>query len=290
MMTRQLLSITVVLLSVAPLTAQAERITIRMAPAPGQTFRARASQQMTMTGEPETAADAPARAPATIVINITTDVTSTIGLPNEQHQYEARITADTGVLTMTVNGQPASLPSALTSPTAAQSVTMTYTADGVFVGMAGLPDSPAIASAQALLGAAIGTGPLVLAVGETTTRPINVGVPMPMAGATASVTAALTGTFTLTSLNTVDGRRIAHLTTETSGSLSQPLPALAAGTVVMELQATGHGSMDVDLDRGIAIVSETVTTLEGVMKPPAGSGAPAIHIHGTVTIGHTLID
>jgi hypothetical protein len=77
----------VALLVVAPVrAAQPERITVRMTPAPNQTFHTRTSQEISMEMSPDpTAATSDVNATMTIAMGQTV----TIGAPNEQGRYDA---------------------------------------------------------------------------------------------------------------------------------------------------------------------------------------------------------
>jgi hypothetical protein len=99
-MTRWLLAIASLLL--AP---QAERITVRMAPAPNQVVRMRASQEVTLTGEPEGPPGSTPAIPSMAIATISNlDYTMTVGIPNEQGRYDARIVCDSAEATMTRTG------------------------------------------------------------------------------------------------------------------------------------------------------------------------------------------
>ena len=271
-------------LVVAP---QAERITIRVAPSPNQVVRMRASQEVTMTGEPEDAAGGtPATPGMAMAMTSSFDYTMTVGQPNEQGRYEARIVCDSADATMTLNGQAMPIP---LSQTAGAVFTIVYDADGRSVDIAGGSEAGATWSVRQFLQGVLGESTtLTLAVGETVTRPMTLSIPIPgPASLSSDVTVA--AAYTLQSVTSVGGARIAHLTTSSAATFTPK--SAGASPVTMGMKMSGEGTADMNLDLGLSTASVQVMTIDGVMTP--GSSGPAlssIRMRGTVKTSSRIID
>jgi hypothetical protein len=110
------------------------------------------------------------------------------------------------------------------------------------------------------------------------------GAVAPMTGATK---------YTLTSLSYDGVDRIAHLTTTLSGQMNQApgTPGDEAAGPGFGMKMSGEGTMEVNLDRGFAQVSEQVITLDALMpsRAMAGVTTPPMRMHGTVKLSSTAV-
>jgi hypothetical protein len=281
----------VALMVVAPVrAAQPERIIVRMTPTPNQTIHTRATQETTMEIEPDATAPASLPMPAmNLVMTMTMGHTMTVGAPNEQGHYEARITLEEMTGTTTMNGQPAPFPIAV-AKLAGQTITVTYDQEGKPVDVGGTSGlGAALEPMRQMMAGAFGAIPtMTLAIGETATAPLNLALPIPMAGGSMAVTGSTK--FTLTSLSYDGVDRIAHLTTTMAGQMNQTPDGGAAG-LGFEMKMTGEGTMDVNVDRGFAQASEQVVTIRTQMgsRAIAGVNTPPMQVHGTVKLSQTTV-
>ena len=278
---RSLVVASLLFLSASGASAQSERITVRLAPMPGQVFRMRASQQVAMNGEPDAAAaSGPAMPALAMSMTSTLEYTMTTSAANEQGRYEARIVCDSADTTMLINGQAMPVPF---GQTVGQVFTVAYDGSGTPVEITGGSEQGATATARQFLQGLFGqTKPLVLAIGETVTQPMNVALPMP---GPVDSTMTIEGRFTLQSVSSAGGDRIAHLTTTSTVAFTPSAPG--ASPTGMTMGMSGEGTMDVNIDRGFAIASEQAMTIDGLITP--GSAAPAMRMHGTVKTSNRVI-
>jgi len=92
----RILALASVVMSAPLVTAQTERITVRMAPSPNQTVRQHMTIAVAMTTDPDTLpAGAPAAAEQAFSMKTTMDVTSTVG-PTDGRGTQWKASADTG--------------------------------------------------------------------------------------------------------------------------------------------------------------------------------------------------
>ena len=284
----QFLAIATLVLPSALLTAQVERITIRMAPAPNQTLHMRTTMDMTMSvaSDPSAGRALPSL-PMTTNITTIAEHTSTVGPTDDQGHYEARVVCDNASFTATTNGQPAPMPSA--AQLIGQVVTFFYDDQGKVLDVAAdgaLPASMAAALKQMLTGALAAAPPMTLSVGESANVPAQLNMPMP--GGAAGIVMTMSGEtrYTLTSVTFDGADRIAHLKMAMTATMNQGSPAEGAGPIVaVEMRTTSEGTSDVNIDRGIVLHTEQRMTIDGSMRFDTSNAAmpamPAMLTHGT---------
>lgn len=281
----------VALMVVAPVrAAQPERITVRLTPTPNQTIHTKATQETTMDIEPDATAPSSLPIPTmSLVITMAMGHTVTVGAPNEQGRYEARMTLEEMTGTTTKNGQPAPFPIPSAKLTG-QVITITYDQEGKPMDVGGTSGlGAALEPMRQMLAGIFGAIPtMTLAVGETATAPLNLALPIPMAGGSMAMTGSTK--FTLTSLSYDGVERIAHLTTATAGQMNQA-PDGGAAALGFEMKMTGEGTMDVNIDRGFAEATEQVVTIGAQMGSRAigGVNTPPMQMHGTVKLSQTTV-
>lgn len=273
------------------LTAQVERITVRMAPAPNQTLHLRATQDMVMATEAEApAADARPIPPMNMRMHTVVDTTSTVGPTDHDGRYSATMTIDTISATATMNGREMPLPSA-TSEAVKPAITFSYDGEGKVIDIATASPpgaSAALDSAKQILTRAFATvAPLTLSVGESVTVPTALNLPLPTGG--PAIPLGITGEtrYTLTSVTFDGADRIAHLTLHTTGTMSPGSPsAVPAGSpFTFDMTTTGDGKTDVNVDRGSVLHAEQRSTIDGTLRSgPAGHEMPNMRMHATFTI------
>ncbi len=92
-MTFRLLALFSLLVPTTLVSAQSERVTVRMAPAPNQTLHLRTTQDMAMTTETSGDGSAPFPAMAVKLHNVV-DATSAVGPTDHDGHYTAKMTID----------------------------------------------------------------------------------------------------------------------------------------------------------------------------------------------------
>ena len=241
---------------------------------------------------PDTAADAPppvAFPKMNMAMTTLVAGTTTVGVPDEQGRYEARVAMDDVSTKMTMNGQPAPFslpPNALSG----QVVTFTYNRDGKMVDMAAPGMDAAVETIKKMITNVAGiTSPVTLAIGETSTLPMNFSLPVP-AGAAGSL--GMTGDvrITLVSITPEGADRIAHLTTTITSQMSGSRPdASTGGESGMTMQMSGDGTVDMNVDRGFTKSTQMQIAIATTMALPGKLGAsmPPMQMHGTMKISAT---
>lgn len=260
----------------------AERITIRLAPTPDQTFRTRLVEETNLTMEPADQAGAAAPRPPTRLSGTTAFVaTVVVGASDDAGRVEARMTYDEITADFGFNGGPqrAATPADLQG----RELTLVYDRDGRIVDVksnftANVADAfkPAIVN---IVGAA---APLTLAVGESVTRPTNMMLPLPGADRPGELT--YTTQFTLASVTVDGGERVAHLATTMTAQMNSPPVAASGANASTTMRIDGTGTIDVNVERGIVMKAEQTVTLDGMFGAAAAGGLPATRIRGTMTM------
>ena len=182
-MKRRFLAIPLLVVPAALFAAQAERLTIRMVPAPNQTLHVRTSMDMTMTMTPDLPADgARSMDPVTTSMITIAEHTTTVGPTDEHGHYGARVVCDSVSQTTTIDGKPLPMPSATTDQLVGQVITFSYDDQGKMLDVAseGGPDPKFAGSLKQMLTSALAAAPpITLSVGESVTVPMQMNLPIP---------------------------------------------------------------------------------------------------------------
>ena len=288
----------------ALLSAQVDRITIRMIPAPNQTLHVRTLMETTMNAvtDPSSGRSLPIP-PMSTNIKTVTDSTSTVGPTDAQGHYQARVVFDTASYTAMLNGQPMpangqAVPGSPPAELIGAAMTFSYDDQGKVVDVAmdaAMPASLAGPLKQMLTAAMGAAPPMTLSVGESITVPARLDLPNPAAPNTLAMQMTGETRYTLTSVTFDGADRIAHLKSATTGVVNQASPAASAGPrFTFEIRTSSEGTSDVNIDRGIVLHTEQRMTIDGAMRisaPPHVTPAPPIPpmlIHGTMRISSDL--
>jgi hypothetical protein len=268
---------------------QAERITVRLAPAPNQTLHLRTTQDTEMTTEMDSAAGS---APTTVNIHNVVDTTSAIGPTGNDGRYSARMTIDTISATAAMNGRELPLPS-LATDAAKPVITFSYDENGKVTDVSA-GDTAGVAgdAAKRILMRAFATvAPMTLSVGESVTLPTALNLPLPGGGPALPMGIEGETRYTLTSVTFEGADRIAHLTSHTTSTMSQePSSAPTGPPVAFDMTMTGDGKSDVNVDRGIVLHAEQQGTFDASMRGPStNQKMPRVRMHGTFTIVSDLV-
>jgi hypothetical protein len=297
-MTTRILAVASLLVPTALLTAQTDRITVRMSPAPNQTLHQRTTQVIAMTTEPEpNGTSTPPAAPRTINMALTLETTSTVGAMDSQGHYQTRVVCESASTTATLNGRPMPIPPLATEKIVGQAFTFSYDDQGkvIDVDADGALAGTAVAPLKQMLTSVLPTAaPITLSVGETVTVPAQFTLPLSSTGpggTGSAITMTVERGYTLTSIAFEGAERIAHLATKMIGAMNG-LPAVGAGpgpTMAVDTRVTSEGTSDVNVDRGIVLHNEQRVSIDTLTGAEASAGRPNIRMHGTITITTDLV-
>ena len=276
-----MLALLVVPLSVG---AQVERITIRLAPSPNQSFHTRMLQEINVDVEPAEGASTAPIPPTRLELTMRLVSSMAVGAADDQGRLDVRMTYDEAKMDATLNGQPAPFPDML-GALEGRELTLTYDRDGRVLDLRSDTPSSIVDAIKPMMPGLLGAGGLMeLAVGETVTRPIAVPLPIPGAGTGGGLKTEMR--YTLRSISEDAGARIAHLTTALAGDM-QP-PATAGAPMAIGFHIAGEGTLDVDLERGIIRAGEQRMTMDGGFGTGGGTaGVPPMRMHGTMKLTQT---
>ena len=227
---------------------------------------------------PDSPADAPPSIPLmAMVMAMNGEHTIAVGPSDGEGHYTSRFVCDSGSSTGTLNGRPFPLP----QPIPGTTVTVSYDQDGKVLEIAsdqGDTASIGTAATQMLRQAVAAAPTMTLSVGESFAAPT--AITFPLAGvAGAPIGIAGTMRYTLTSVTYDGADRIAHLALSSKMTLSQPTPGVG-----VDMQMTGVGRMDVSIDRGVVLHTDTHTTIDGRMQAPGSTLPSTTRMHGTITM------
>jgi hypothetical protein len=287
-MTFRLLALVSLLIPATLVSAQSERVTVRMAPAPNQTLHLRTTQDMAMTTETSGDGSAPFSAMAVKLHNVV-DVTSAVGPTDNKGHYTAKMTIDSIVATATMNGRELPLPM-VAAEAAKQVITFSYDDQGKVIDVS-LDDSsggaPAEMLKQIMTRAFATVEPMTLSVGESVTVPTALNLPLPAGGPAAPMGIQGETHYTLTSVTFDGADRIAHLSSHTTNTINRapPSPPPAGSPFALALTMTADGKSDVNVDRGIVLHAEQQGTIEAAVGgPTTEQKTPNVRMRGTFTI------
>src|SRR5262249_44559145 len=169
-----------------PAFAQSEKISLRLLPRPNQIVRMRMVQQtdVDMSFDSDLSVPATAMVPVTLGTKTVVEITQKSGPANAQGHIEAEITYEEVSTGLTMNGQ--AMPASGTSASfIGKKVTVTFDEQGSVLDIkvtadVGIPEE----SFRQMLKSMYGNLPAIsLAVGETTTVPLDFTLPLPVQGA-----------------------------------------------------------------------------------------------------------
>jgi hypothetical protein len=268
-----------------PILAQPEKVSIRMAPRPGQTVRLTMTQEMDM----KMSADGVQAFPGMqMMMRSSMVLTQKTGAVKPDGTVDAEVTYDDIRTEMSINGQSSPAANAAVSSLLGKTVTITYSRDGEVVDVKGLPDPAGIAEAvKQTMMSMLGNVPVTaLAVGESATMPLTMTLPLPLPGADAM---QMTGETKLTLLSIDnDGQgRSARFVSTTNGNMRAGFPSPdGKNAAALDFTTTGEGTSVLDLDKGIIRSAVTTATMGGKvnMSGAAAGAQPAMTIVGTTRV------
>jgi hypothetical protein len=279
------LRVAMLALLVVPLSvgAQSERVTIRLAPSPNQSFHMRLLQEINVDVEAADSASTTPVPPTKLALTISMVSSMAVGAADDQGRLDVRMKYDEAKMDARLNDQPAPFPDML-GALEGRELTLTYDRDGRVLDLRSDTPSSIVDAIKPMMSGLLGAGGvMVLAVGETLARPFAVPLPIPGAGPGGGLKTEMR--YTLQSISGDAGARIAHLTTALVGDM-QP-PAATGAPTANGFHLTGEGTLDVDLERGIIKVGEQRMTMDGELGAGRAAGVPPMRMHGTMRLSQT---
>jgi hypothetical protein len=266
------------------LLAQDERVTIRFIPAPNQVVHLRSTQDLSLDIAPASQTGPPpvVSLSGTLVAKIASLYTMTLGMPDADGRVEAALVYDELSTEVSLNGVP--LPGAETRQgLVGQRLSLTIDRDGRVTDVSTSPENRGLlAASKEMLASVFGTtSPLSLAVGESTTVPLSLALPLPVA--LNSLNAAGETKYTLQSVDRDGSDRIAHLALATSSHIKQPVQGSGGESMTIDMALATAGTLDANLDRGVVKSSQQHGTLELTLQTTS-TNLPftSLHVRGTV--------
>jgi hypothetical protein len=272
------------LIGTGVLTAQDERITIRFIPSPNQVVHLRSTQDLSLDIAPGPQAGPPpvVNLAGTLVAKIASVYTMTLGTPDADGRVEAALVCDELSTELSFNG--VALPGAdARQGMVGQRLSLTIDRDGRVTDVSTSPENRALlAASKEMLASVFGTtSPLSLAVGESTTVPLSLALPLPVAG--SSLNAAGETKYTLERVDRDGNDRVAHLALATSSHISQPLQGASGESMTVDMTLATAGTLDANLERGVVRFSQQHGTVDLTLHATSTSlPFTSLHVRGTV--------
>ena len=269
----------IVCLSVPEARAQSEKVSIRMAPRPSQTVQMTITQDMdfdmSMDGAP-----LPGAGSMKMLMRSTMTLTQKTGPLKVDGSVDAVMTYDQIAMELSLNGQqtPAS---DLDTGLVGKPVVVTFSPNGEVVGVKGLPEGLGLTDEafKQMISSFYGNLPVTaLSVGETTSGPLNVALPLPLP---IPGGLAMTGE-TILKLVSIDRDaqgRTARFDTTINGKMDSAI-ASPDGNSQMKFDFTiiGDGTVIMDLEKGLPRSNIATTTFDGKMGMPPGAAPGATNM------------
>lgn len=272
-------------------SAQSERVSVRMAPRPDQTVRMTMVQELNMEIAFDAASAPPAVAgPMTLSTRTTIAMSQKTGSARPDGTVEAEIAYDDIRVEGSMNGQ--ALPATdLANVLRGLTMVVVYDKDGSVVDVTS-PTAPGVTpeAIRQLINGFYGVLPAAsLAVGETTSAPLDFDLPIGIPGAPPM---KMDGEvrLKLVSIGDEAGRRSARFESTLDGKVVSGLPGAAgAGQASMNFTMTGDGTWLIDMDRGVMRTGTATNRFDGTVATSAGAAPapPRMRMTGTLTVTTT---
>ena len=278
----------IVCLSAPEARAQSEKISLRMAPRPGQTVQMTVTQDMdfdmSMDGAP-----LPGGNSMKMVMRSTMALTQKTGPLKADGSVDAELTYDQIAIELSMNGQqmPAS---DVDTGLVGKPVVVTYNANGEVIGVKGLPAASGLTDEtfKQMLGSFYGNLPVTaLGVGETTTGPLDIPVPLPLPVPGAPMQMTGETILKLVSIDRDAQGRTARFDSTVNGRMDSAIPSPdGKGQLKFDITMIGDGTTIIDLNKGLPRSNIATSTFSGRMNMPAGAApnATSMTMRGTVKV------
>jgi hypothetical protein len=287
----QIAAVLVVALLASPgVIAQSEKVSVRMAPRPDQTVRQTSVTEMDFDISADGAAAAPGFMPLKMAMRMTTTITLKTGTLKPDGTLDTELTYDQLRVEMSMNGQ--TMPADVGNPLAGRTIVMTYNRAGEVVGVQGLEAAGLTDNAfRQMMGSFFGELPVTaLAVGETTTGPLNFMLPLPLPGAAPAKMVGQTQLKLVSIDNDARGRAATFESTMAGKMVSDLASPDGKGKMSFELNLSGQGTYVLNLETGIVRSNVGTSSVIGTISMAGGTVPPArpgMTMRGTVRMTMT---
>jgi hypothetical protein len=257
-----------------PLPAQEGKTLIRLDPKPNQLFKCEAVQEMEM----DATMDGVPQAPGPVSMKMTTRTvfgfTEKTSTSREQGKIDADITYDKITSDRILNGKPMP-PDNLGAQLLGKTITFTFDKDGRVADVRVPPEIDLSADAlKQMMNSFQGNLPSAsMAVGDTTSTPFSMPLPIPTPGLAALNMTGQTR-YKLLALEQEGDNLIARLSQVVEAGLVTTLDLpVTKGTakVSIDFKVSGSGALQLNLARGLMKANELQLTIEGDMKVASDS-------------------
>ena len=270
---------------------QAEKVTISAAPKPGQIVHYTATQEIAAEVVPDVPPDAPAGQASTlptmkVTSKTTLAFTETTASSDAEGRTTALLTYEQAGGAMNVNGIPMAM--GTVSELVGKTFTVIFGADGRVADVTAPPEMAAILGpAKQLIINMYKVVPVAtLAIGESSTSPFSIPLPLPVPGSGPIVMDGHTKT-TLVSVDAEGAEHIANCDQTFDAAMAQPKSDPAPGTdrgMSLDMKMRGAGKLRFNIDRGVTTSNESETTLDGLLSFGGSASATptGAKIHGVI--------
>jgi hypothetical protein len=272
--------------------AQSEKIKFKMVPAPNQTVRMRAVQdlELNMSFESETPSAGALPEPVKMTARAVFALTQKVGAPDKEGNVSAEVTYDEVSSELMMNDQPMQIGDKVDN-FIGKKITATFNSRGEIIDLKvppdmGLPEE----SFKQLLKSVYGNLPETpLGVGEVANAPLDFTIPLPVPGAPPlKIDGQIK--FTLVSVEKDATGRTAKFDQTMDGKMASDMEVPGpAGQIKMSLdfKLNGGGGMVMNVDKGFLKSSDSKMTFSGKLKMAGESGAtksPTMNFQGTMRV------
>jgi hypothetical protein len=276
----------------AILFAQSEKVSLNVVPHAGQTVRYRMTQDVTMTitADGDTNMSLP---PMNVNTVLAFTMSQAAGAADSEGRLPVILTYDDFLTEVKINGSAQKLGDNR-NPLAGKQFTATYAPDGTILELTGPAGTEGTTEPlkQMLTQLTAQLPKTKLAIGETTTTPVKMALPLPVPGSKGFELQG-TSTMTLVSLDREGDARIASCDSKLNATLANaadpstsPTPGAANPfDLAMDVSMVGGGKLQIDVDRGVMKFNESTTTVDGTIAAPTREGKPGrMKVHGVTKV------
>jgi hypothetical protein len=273
----------------SPVLAQPEKVSVRMAPRPGQTIHMTMSQDMDFEMSFDGASPvAGLTEPMKMLMRSTIAMTQKSGMQRADGTWDVELTYDKVQSDITMNGQSLAA-GATDSQLVGKTIVMTYNRTGEIVDVKGLPAAGLTDDAfKQMIGSLYGNLPVTaLSVGETTVAPLDFALPLPVPGAAGMKMIGETKMKLVSIDKDAQGRSARFDSTLNGKVVSEIASPDGTSKVTLDFQMGGEGSTVMDLDKGVVRSSLSTSTFDGRVGTPGGAAPaalPPMKMRGTMKV------